>query len=145
MRFLILAVALMWTFPEEKVPDYSYESQYGILEDYFDQEEIDLICRVIDSEASICPPESKMHVCSVILNRYFDGWGGDKGIRGVCRKGQFSLRREDYSEEAYNALNAVWQEGPTNDGYYFCRKKVSVFYGGSWLFADGYHNFYGRH
>lgn len=145
MRFLILAFAILWMFPEQEVPDYSYESQYGILEEYFSQEEIDLICRVIESETSICPMDSKMHVCSVILNRYFGGWGGTSGIKGVCRRGQFSLRRTDYSEDSYNALLSVWQEGPTNDSYYFCRKKLQEFCGGSWLFNDGYHNFYGRH
>lgn len=127
------------------VQDRSLETQYGILEEYFTQEEVDLICRVIESETSICPIEARENVASVILNRYFGGWGGSNGIKGVCRKGQFSLRRDDYSEASYMALLSVWQMGLTNDAYYFKREYSEAFCGGTWMYCDGFHNFYGRH
>lgn len=141
MNILIIALSLFFI----PAADGSPETQYGILEDYFEEEDIDLICRVIESETSICPMEAKENVASVILNRYFGGWGGDKGIKGVCRKGQFSLRREDYSEASYMALLNVWQCGLSNDAYYFKRERSEAFCGGTWAFYDGYHNFYLRH
>lgn len=139
--FLTIMCIAMFTGPV----DNSYETKYGILEECFSQDEIDLICNVVESEASICTLDAKKNVVSVILNRYFSGWGGDSGIYGVCREGQFSHRKNEYSEDAYKALREVWLDGPTNDCYYFCRKKKDVFYGGHWIFFDGYHNYYGRH
>lgn len=122
--------------------DNSFESKYGILEEHFSEAQISLICEVVESEASICTYDSKKHVISVILNRYDGGWGS---IEYVLREGQFSHRRTDYTEETREALLEVWADGPTNNCFYFCRKKHNRFCGGSWSFYDGYHNFYERH
>lgn len=110
MRFIIasiLSLILLW------YPDFDPGT-------FFMPEEIDLMARVVMSEASTQPFEAKQAVAATLLNRYrSDLYSND--ISEII-KGQYSTQNNGTpTEECYDAVYAAiaWPNAFPEDMFYF--------------------------
>lgn len=77
-------------------------------ENTFSQDEIDLMARVVMSEASIEPFDCKQAIAAVILNRYRAGNYGSTIYDVVYSPNQFSTGNNgEPTEECYDAVQAA--------------------------------------
>lgn len=115
--------------------------------DYYSEEEIRLMQKVIETECYDQDFVSKCNVASVIINRI----EGDKSFgqtveEVVTMKNQFAYGRENISESTRLALEYAFQIEDTTHGalFFHSNEKTETFCGHKYLFTDSAgHHFYG--
>lgn len=113
--------------------------------DYCTDEEINLICRVVETETYQCEFSSKVNVANVVFNRLEHGEFGETIEEVVTSKNQFAYARKNISEDTILAVEyAFMMEDTTNGALFFhSNKKTSTFCGNEFIFQDeAGHNFY---
>lgn len=113
--------------------------------DYYSEEEINLICRVVETETYQCDFESKVNVANVILNRIEDEKFGNTVREVVTSPSQFAYGRKKISEDTVLAVEyAFMMEDTTNGALYFHSNSTKEsFCGRTFIFKDSAgHNFY---
>lgn len=132
---------------KEIIDEYSYiidppETIY----DYLTEEEIALICRVVETECYDQDFDSKCNVASVVLNRVRQGGEfGNSVTEVITKKNQFAYGRENITESTILSVMFVFEIGDTTDGCIAFRSDQcpQEWYGWEYMFTDDIgHNFY---
>lgn len=113
--------------------------------DYYSEEEIYLMARVVETETFDADFESKTHVASVILNRIDSDIYPDDVFSVITAKGQFAYFRKNVSEQSIMALRYAFEIEDTAQGalYFHSNKCTNYFCGRKWIFSDAVgHHFY---
>ena len=113
--------------------------------DYCTDEEINLICQVVETETYQCEFSSKVNVANVVFNRLEHGEFGETIEEVVTSKNQFAYARKNISEDTILAVEyAFMMEDTTNGALFFhSNKKTNTFCGNEFIFQDeAGHNFY---
>lgn len=113
--------------------------------DYFEEEEITLICRVVETETYQCDFMSKVNVANVVLNRYYNGNFGDTIKEVVTSPNQFCYGRANVSEDTKLAVEYAFMIEDTTSGslFFHSNSKTNTFNGANYVFTDecGHHFF----
>lgn len=129
---------------EAKYPDMITVSPNSIYDDFTD-EEIYLICRVVESETYDADFGSKSHVAEVIFNRLDSGGFGKNVTQIITSSGQFYYKRTNISPDTLLAVEYAYQyDTDVENALYFQRAKRKKWRKSKWITSDlcG-HNFYG--
>ena len=113
--------------------------------DCLTEEEINLICRVVETETFECDFISKVNVANVVFNRLEHGEFGKTIKEVITTKKQFAYRRKEISEDTILAVEYAFQIGDTTNGalFFHSNKKTDTFCGASYIFSDdAVHHFY---
>lgn len=115
--------------------------------DYYTDEEINLIQRVVETECYDQDFESKVNVASVVFNRIEDinGRYGANVKEVVTAKNQFAYGREKITESTILAVEYAFQIEDTTNGCVAFRsdKSPATWYGWEYVFTDlAGHHFY---
>ena len=84
--------------------------------DAFSEEEVNLICRVVETECFEQDFDSKCNVASVVLNRYYSREFGETITEVVTSPYQFSYGRKSLTEDTILAVMYVYEIEDTTDG-----------------------------
>ena len=114
--------------------------------DYYIEDEIYLIQRVIETECYDLSFERKVNVAAVVLNRIESGKFGNS-VREVITKNnpkQFVYWRKNITENTKLALEYAFEIEDTTGGCVAFRSDKKINTWGSWTyqFSDGAHHFY---
>ena len=116
------------------------------IHDVFTEEEINLICRVVETETYQRNFDCKANVASVVLNRYSSGRFGDTITEVVTKPYQFAYVRTKITEETLLAVEYAFEIGDTTQGALFFnsfKDKRETFCGADYIFSDdAVHHFY---
>ena len=113
--------------------------------DYFTEYEIDLICRVVETETYQCDFDSKVNVANVLLNRLESGDFGKTIHEIVTSKNQFAYGRQHITEDTLLAVEYAFQIGDTTNGalFFHSNAPTDTFCGREYIFSDdAIHHFY---
>lgn len=113
--------------------------------DYFTEDEVRLICRVVETETYQCDFNSKVNVANVVLNRIESGEFGDTVEEVVTTENQFAYGREVITEDTILAVMYSFEIIDTTKGalYFHSNEKTDTFCGRDFIFQDSAgHNFY---
>lgn len=129
-----------------------YNEPFGSLKsvyEYYNDYEIQLIWRVIETECYQADFDSKCNVASVVLNRIYDiekdGRFGTSIKEIITSPRQFAYGRENISEDTILALEYAFMIGDTTQGCiaFHSNNKIPTFNGWSYVFTDNIgHHFY---
>lgn len=127
------------------VEKYGSLEQKGIrLYDDYTAEEIEIMCKCIETEVYQCPFDAKVNVANVIFNRIESEKFPNDPYSVITAKNQFAYHRSNISEDTLLALEYAYLiEDTTNNAIAFksdCGSKKF----GDWNLChyDGYHWFY---
>ena len=113
--------------------------------DYFTEDEIRLICRVVETETYQCDFDSKVNVANVVLNRIESGEFGDTVEEIITTENQFAYGRKNISEDTILAVEYAFMIEDTTNGalFFHSNDKTDTFCGRDFIFQDSVgHNFY---
>ena len=113
--------------------------------DYFTEDEIRLICRVVETETYQCDFDSKVNVANVVLNRIESGEFGDTVEEIITTENQFAYGRKNISEDTILAVEYAFMIEDTTNGalFFHSNNKTDTFCGRDFIFQDSVgHNFY---
>lgn len=113
--------------------------------DYFTDEEINLICRVVETETYQCDFDSKVNVANVIFNRLEHEAFDSTVIEIVTNNNQFAYWRKNISDDTLLAVEYAFMFEDTTSGalYFHSNKKKETFCGKEYIFSDkAVHHFY---
>lgn len=113
--------------------------------DYFTEDEVNLICRVVETETYQCDFDSKVNVANVVINRLESGRFGDTVEEVITIEGQFVYWREIITEDTILAVMYAYEMEDTTYGalYFHSNEKTDTFCGNEFIFQDEVgHNFY---
>lgn len=143
---------------EEDLEQY-YTEYMKIVEDYkewvdppetiydiYTDEEIQLICRVVETETYQCSFEAKANVATVVMNRVeYDGFG-DNVKTVVTSPNQFVYSRTAISDDTIKAVEYAFMfPTPVDNALYFQSGGYKERFSGAVLVHyDGYHWFYSK-
>lgn len=112
----------------------------------FSEEEITLICRVVETETYDQAFDSKVNVANVVFNRLNDGRFGDTIKDVVTAPKQFAYGRKVIADDTLNAVIHAYENEDTTQGALFFHsfKEARVtFCGADYIFSDNaVHHFY---
>ena len=115
--------------------------------DVFSEEEITLICRVVETETFDQDFDSKVNVACVIFNRLENGKFGDSITEIITNPKQFAYWRKNITESTILAVEyAYMMEDTTQGALYFnsFKEAPEVFNGANYIDTDkAGHHFYG--
>ena len=136
-------------FQEYKNIIFRYIKWFDAPETVFDvytPEEVELICRVVETECYQQPFEAKVNVASVVFNRIEDGRFGESVEEVVTSPKQFVYGRKNLTEDTILAVQYAYEIEDTTDGalYFHSHKnRKDTFYGAKYIFSDqAGHHFY---
>lgn len=113
---------------------------------YFEPDEVMLICRTVETECYQQDFDSKCNVASVVFNRYYSGEFGDNIEEIITTPNQFAYGRETITEDTILAIMFAFEICDTTNGalYFHSNEKTETFNGADFIFQDSSgHNFYG--
>lgn len=113
--------------------------------DYFTEDEVRLICRVVETETYQCDFNSKVNVANVVLNRFESGRFGDTVEEVVTTENQFAYWRKNITEDTILAVMFAFEMEDTTYGalYFHSNKQTDTFCGRGYIFSDeAIHHFY---
>lgn len=113
--------------------------------DVFTEEEVRLICRMVETECYQQDFDSKVNVACVAFNRFNSGKFGDTIKEVITRPNQFAYGRTILAEDTILAVQYAFEVGDTTQGalFFHSMKKTETFSGRTWIFTDNAgHNFY---
>lgn len=115
--------------------------------DIFSEEEVKLICRVVETECYDQDFDSKCNIASVVFNRLESGEFGTTitEIVTATNPKQFAYGREALTDDSILAVQYAFEIEDTTGGalYFHSNPKTDKFSGASYLFTDhAGHHFY---
>ena len=113
--------------------------------DYYTEDEIRLICRVVETETYQCDFDSKVNVANVVLNRIESGEFGDTVEEIVTTENQFAYGRKVLTEDTILAVMFAYEMEDTTNGatFFHSNKQTDTFCGKNYIFSDdAVHHFY---
>ena len=113
--------------------------------DYYTEDEIRLICRVVETETYQCDFDSKVNVANVVLNRIESGEFGDTVEEIVTTENQFAYGRKILTEDTILAVEYAFMIEDTTNGalFFHSNDKTDTFCGKNYIFSDdAVHHFY---
>lgn len=113
--------------------------------DIYTQEEINIMCRCIETEVYQAPFDSKVNVASVILNRIKSKDFPNNPIEVITGKNQFCYDRTNITNDTIQALEYAYLFGDTTNGCVAFRSNACPMKWCAWTyqFTDEVgHNFY---
>lgn len=114
--------------------------------DAFTEDEVRLICRVVETETYDQDFNSKANVASVVFNRLEDGGFGDTITEVVTSKNQFAYGRRNITDGTILAVMYAYEiEDTTNGALFFnsFEEPPEIFCGANHIFSDdAIHHFY---
>ena len=113
--------------------------------DYYTEDEIRLICRVVETETYQCDFDSKVNIANVVLNRIESGEFGETVEEVITTESQFAYDREVITEDTILAVMFAFEFEDTTNGalYFHSNKQTDTFCGKSYIFSDdAVHHFY---
>ena len=114
--------------------------------DYYSEDEINLLQRVVETETHGADFMSKVHVAEVVLNRV-DNERWPNTITGVITQpNQFSYGHTKITESTKLAVEYAFMEEDDTQGAlsFHSNEKTDTFGRYIFIFSDGNHNFYGE-
>lgn len=135
-----------WFVKYKEICDkYSYILDQPTVYDYYTEEEIILMCRVVETECFDQDFISKVNVASVIFNRELNEEFGKSIEEIITKKNQFAYGRKNITEETILAVEYAFAICDTTGGCIAFRsdKKVQKWCGWEYVFTDEIgHHFY---
>ena len=113
--------------------------------DYYTEDEVRLICRVVETETYQCDFDSKVNIANVVLNRIESGEFGETVEEVITTESQFAYGREVITEDTILAVMFAFEFEDTTNGalYFHSNKQTNTFCGKSYIFSDdAVHHFY---
>ena len=113
--------------------------------DYFTEDEVRLICRVVETETYQCDLDSKVNVANVVLNRIESGEFGETVEDVITADNQFAYGRKSITEDTILAVMYAYEIIDTTNGalYFHSNDTTDTFCGKTYIFTDSVgHNFY---
>lgn len=113
--------------------------------DYYTEDEVRLICRVVETETYQCDFDSKVNIANVVLNRIESGEFGETVEEVITTESQFDYGREVITEDTILAVMFAFEFEDTTNGalYFHSNKQTDTFCGKSYIFSDdAVHHFY---
>ena len=113
--------------------------------DYFTEDEIRLICRVVETETYDQDFMSKVNVANVVLNRYYSDKFGETITEIVTSPYQFAYGRKNITEDTIWAVMYAFEIEDTTEGalFFHSNSKTNTFNGANYIFTDSCgHHFY---
>lgn len=113
--------------------------------DYYSEEDINLICRVVETETYQSDFDSKVNIACVVLNRIEDGSFGNTVKDVITSKNQFAYGRKDISEDTILAVMFSFEITDTTNGalFFHSNEKTDTFCRRNYIFSDNaVHHFY---
>lgn len=113
--------------------------------DCFTEDEVRLICRVVETETYQCDFDSKVNVANVVLNRIESGEFGDTVEDVITTENQFAYGREVLTEDTILAVMFSFEIKDTTNGalFFHSNEKTDTFNDANYIFTDGAgHHFY---
>ena len=113
--------------------------------DYYTEDEVRLICRVVETETYQCDFDSKVNIANVVLNRIESGEFGETVEEVITTESQFAYDREVITEDTILAVMFAFEFEDTTNGalYFHSNKQTNTFCGKSYIFSDdAVHHFY---
>lgn len=114
--------------------------------DAFSEEEVTLICRVVETETYDQDFDSKVNVANVVFNRFESGKFGDTITEVTTKPKQFAYGRKNITEDTILAVMYAYEIGDTTQGALFFnsfKEKREKFCGADFIFQDSAgHKFY---
>ena len=113
--------------------------------DYYTEDEVRLICRVVETETYQCDFDSKVNIANVVLNRIESGEFGETVEDVITTESQFAYGREVITEDTILAVMFAFEFEDTTNGalYFHSNKQTDTFCGKSYIFSDdAVHHFY---
>ena len=113
--------------------------------DYYTEDEVRLICRVVETETYQCDFDSKVNIANVVLNRIESGEFGETVEEVITTESQFAYDREVITEDTILAVMFAFEFEDTTNGalYFHSTKQTHTFCGKSYIFSDdAVHHFY---
>ena len=139
--------------PSEKIIEYrkmrsKYKQYYHspAFKEAFTEDEINKICRAVETETYGADFESKAHVAEVIYARLENEEFKGETIDEIIVKGQFVFWRKEISEDTRLAVEYAFYFPSEVDGalYFHAGKAKSSWFGHPYITTDSSgHNFYG--
>ena len=136
---------------EDDLTIFSTQEPEPSLYSTFTQEELELLFRVVEAEATDACVDCKSHVASVIFNRLKEGWWGGDLTRNLMAKNQFEVitngryMRVSITEDTITACEMAFKEDTAQGATFFdsTNGKSWAHKNRTWLFQDcAKHNFY---
>ena len=120
------------------------------LYDVYTEEELDLLFKVVQAEATDGTVEQKSNVASVIFNRLKKGWWGGDLTKNLMAKRQFEVvtngryKKMKISEKTILACEMAFEQDTTQGALFFdsTEGKSWAAENREWIFNDGIHDFY---
>lgn len=113
--------------------------------DYYTEDEIRLICRVVETETYQCDFDSKVNVANVVLNRIESGEFGETVEEIITTENQFAYGRETITEDTILAVIFSFEIQDTTNGalFFHSNEKTEMFNDAKYIFTDNAgHHFY---
>ena len=113
--------------------------------DYYTEDEVRLICRVVETETYQCDFDSKVNIANVVLNRIESGEFGETVEEVITTESQFAYDREVITEDTILAVMFAFEFEDTTNGatFFHSNKQTDTFCGKSYIFSDdAVHHFY---
>ena len=113
--------------------------------DYYAEDEVRLICRVVETETYQCDFDSKVNVANVVLNRIESGEFGETVEEVITTESQFAYGREVITEDTILAVIFSFEIQDTTNGalFFHSNEKTEMFNGAKYIFTDNAgHHFY---
>ena len=111
----------------------------------FTEDEVRLICRVVETETYQCDFDSKVNVANVVLNRIESGEFGETVEDVITADNQFAYGRKSITEDTILAVEYAFMMEDTTQGalFFHSNRKTDKFCGNDFIFQDeAGHNFY---
>ena len=127
---------------------FEYSEWYDTPEtiwDVYAEDEVMLICRMVETECYGQSFMPKVNVASVVFNRLKDDRFGNTITEVITQKNQFVYFRKEISPDTINAVMYAFEiEDPTNGSLFFhSNEKKDRFSGANYVFTDeAGHHFY---
>ena len=113
--------------------------------DYYTEDEVRLICRVVETETYQCDFDSKVNIANVVLNRIESGEFGETVEEVITTESQFAYGRETITEDTILAVMFAFEFEDTTNGatFFHSNKQTDTFCGKNYIFSDdAVHHFY---
>lgn len=113
--------------------------------DYYTEDEVRLICRVVETETYQCDFDSKVNVANVVLNRIESGVFGETVEDVITADNQFAYGRKSITEDTILAVMFAFEFEDTTNGstYFHSNEQTDTFCGKNYIFSDdAVHHFY---
>ena len=113
--------------------------------DYYSEEDIKLICQVVETEAYQSDFDAKINIACVVLNRIEDENFGNTAKDVITSENQFAYGRKNISEDTVLAIEYAFMIEDTTNGalFFHSNEPKDTFCGRELKFSDSAgHNFY---